>query len=409
VRSILTRHASYHLPDQPHFEALELTAVRDVGSLQLALVSPQFDAISSVDLRTVDRLRQLEDIQVDEVPSGAHCTIPTFCDIPPFDLLDVRLALKYAVDHEAIVRKILRGHGTVGNDHPIGPAMPFHADLPQRSYDPDRARYHLRKASEARLRISLSSSDFIFPGAVDLAVLFRESAAKSGITIDVKREPADGYWSNVWLKKPFAVVKWSARPTPDVIFSLCYEDDAPWNESRSKDPHFNQLLRAAKAELDRSKRAEMYREMQQLCRDDGGTIVAPCTTSRRPLTRGAERRHIYQQGVGISFYPWTSRTSRSSVGDGSMLRPFSKTFHAISYLEAPPCSTKTSPPRWAVPRSSPRLALATEEQRDEALGLIPHSRYAKSTGGSNSAPYTKATWRIGCAAGSTSRGSAPPP
>ena len=38
-------------------------------------------------------------------------------------------------------------------------------------------------------------------------------------------------------------------------------------------PKFNQLLRAAKAELDTAKRAEMYAEMQLLCRDDGGTIV----------------------------------------------------------------------------------------------------------------------------------------
>ena len=41
-------------------------------------------------------------------------------DLAPFDNNDVRLALKYAIDREALVETILRGHGTVGNDHPIG-------------------------------------------------------------------------------------------------------------------------------------------------------------------------------------------------------------------------------------------------------------------------------------------------
>jgi peptide/nickel transport system substrate-binding protein len=69
------------------------------------------------------------------------------------------------------------------------------------------------------------------------------------------------------------MVQWGARPTPDVMYSLAYKDDAAWNESHWKNPRFNELLRAAKTELDQQKRATMYREMHQLLRDDGGTIV----------------------------------------------------------------------------------------------------------------------------------------
>ena len=53
------------------------------------------------------------------------------------------------------------------------------------------------------------------------------------------------------------------------MFTLAYKDDAAWNESRWKNPRFNELLLAAKAELDDTKRAEMYREMSVLMRDDG--------------------------------------------------------------------------------------------------------------------------------------------
>ena len=87
------------------------------------------------------------------------------------------------------------------------------------------------------------------------------------------REPNDGYWASVWLKKPFVFVKWGARPTPDNMFTLAYKADAPWNEAHWKNDRFNELLLQAKAELDETLRAEMYREMCQIARDDGGTII----------------------------------------------------------------------------------------------------------------------------------------
>ena len=231
VRSDLARHANYHKPDEAHFDAVTMLVVFEANARQTALVTGDVDAISDVDLKTVRLLARDPNIEVDEVPSGAHCTIPMFCDSAPFDNIDVRLALKYALDRDEIVQKVLQGHGTKGNDHPIGPTLPYWADLPQRDYDPDKARHHLKKAGAEGLTVELSSAEFIFSGAVDMAVLYKEHAAKAGITIDVEREPNDGYWSNVWLKKPFVVVQWGARPTPDVMFSLAYKDDAAYSSS----------------------------------------------------------------------------------------------------------------------------------------------------------------------------------
>ena len=273
VATELSRHPNYHKSDQAHFDSIITTVVNDANARQTALVTGEFDSISDLDLKTVRLLARDPNIEVDEVPSGAHCTIPMFCDVAPFNDVNVRLALKYAIDRDAVVDKILLGHGTKGNDHPIGPTLPYWADLEQREYDPDKAKFHLKKAGMENLSVELSSADFIFSGAVDMAVLFKENASPGGIDITVAREPNDGYWSNVWLVKPFVVVQWGARPTPDVMFSLAYKDDAAWNESHWQNERFNAILREAKAELDQPKRTEMYREMQMLCRDDGGTIV----------------------------------------------------------------------------------------------------------------------------------------
>jgi peptide/nickel transport system substrate-binding protein len=49
--------------------------------------------------------------------------------------------------------------------------------------------------------------------------------------------------------------------------------DAAWNDTRWKNPRFNELLVAARAETDEAKRQAMYAECQQLAHDDGGQIV----------------------------------------------------------------------------------------------------------------------------------------
>jgi peptide/nickel transport system substrate-binding protein len=178
------------------------------------------------------------------------------------------------MDRNEIIEKIAYGAASPGNDFHHSPAMPYWPDdIPQREYDPEQAKALLKKAGAEGVSVNLSVADSVFSGSVDLCVLYAQQAKKAGININVIREPNDGYYSDVWLKKPWCVVQWGARPTPDVMYSLAYKDDAAWNESHWQNARFNELLLAAKAELDNTRRAEMYREMAMLARDDGGTVI----------------------------------------------------------------------------------------------------------------------------------------
>lgn len=93
------------------------------------------------------------------------------------------------------------------------------------------------------------------------------------------RQPDDGYWSNVWLKKPFCTGFWSGRPTEGPMFTTGDAADARW-----KNEHFDPLLVEARTELDSEKRRGMYWEMQEIVKDDGGTIIpgyAQCVVANR--------------------------------------------------------------------------------------------------------------------------------
>jgi peptide/nickel transport system substrate-binding protein len=273
VQWALSRHDGWHL-DGAYFDSVEMLVLNDPNARQTALVTGDVDCVSLVELKTLALLERNPNITVDNIPSGAAITMPMHCDTPPFDDVRVRNALKLAMNRDEIVEKITFGAATKANDFHLSPVQPYWPDdIPQREYDPDQARALLREAGMENLEVNLSSAESVFSGAVDMCVLYAEQASAAGITINVVREPNDGYYSDVWLKKPFQAVSWGARPTPDVMFTLAYKSDAAWNESRWQNERFNELLLQAKSELDESLRAEMYREMCVLMRDDGGTLL----------------------------------------------------------------------------------------------------------------------------------------
>ena len=269
----LVRHEGWHL-EGAYFDELVMLVLNDPNARQTALVTGDVDAISLVDLKTSALLQRDPKIVLENVPSAAAITMPMFCDVAPFKDVDVRNALKLAMNRDEIIEKIAYGAATKGNDFHHSPAQPYWPDdIPQREYDPEQAKSLLKKAGAEGVEVSLRTADSVFSGAVDMCVLYAEQAKAAGIKVNVVREPNDGYYSEVWLKKDFCAVSWGARPTPDVMYTLAYKSDADWNESHWQNERFNELLIQAKSELDDSLRAEMYREMAMLARDDGGTII----------------------------------------------------------------------------------------------------------------------------------------
>jgi peptide/nickel transport system substrate-binding protein len=272
VQVDMVRHDGWHR-EGAYFDAVKFTILNDPNAMQAALLTGDVDGITSVDLKTMALLERKPDVVVDNVPSGAAVTMPMFCDTAPFDNVDVRLALKYAINREDLMEKIRFGAATIGNDYHISPNMPYYPDIEQRKYDPDKAKFHLKKAGMEKLSVKLSTADSLMSGAVDMCVLYSEHAKAAGIDLQAVREPNDGYWSDVWLKKPFVTVTWGARPTPDNMFTIAYKKGADWNESRWENDRFNELLLQAKAELNEETRAQMYNEMCQLSHDEGGTVL----------------------------------------------------------------------------------------------------------------------------------------
>jgi len=273
VRMSMRRNANYWKSDAAYVDSAEILGISDPVARQSALLAGSIHLMNRVNPKVAGIVEKNPQLQLFNVSAGAHYCFPMRCDTAPFKDNNVRLALKYAINRENVVKAVLKGYGRIGNDQPIPSSDPFFAaDIPQRPYDPDKARFHMKQAGYDG-PIELHVSDGAFDGSVSAAQIYQVDAAKAGINIQIMREPADGYWDNVWMKKSFCASYWSGRPTPDLMFSQAYGSDSPWNETFWKNAKFNELLFAARAELDDAKRKQMYGEMQTLVVDDCGELI----------------------------------------------------------------------------------------------------------------------------------------
>ena len=273
TRALTKRNPNYFKEGRPYFDGVETLNIADVMARTNALTTGEADVIEEPDLKTLHLLKRQRGVVISEVSGTKHFPYPMLMTVPPFDNHDVQMALKLAIDREDWVQKILKGHGYVGNDHPVGRNQRYYAaDLEQRTYDPDKARFHLKKAGQEGLAIPLFTAE-VYPGGVDGAVLYQEAAKAAGINIEVKRLPTDGYWVEVPLKKPWHVSSLAGRPTVDWVMSVSYAAGAAWNDTTWANERFNKLLVQARAELDEARRQDMYAEMQQLVRDDCPTVI----------------------------------------------------------------------------------------------------------------------------------------
>lgn len=273
VRTIATRNPNYWKSGRPWLDEIELVGIPDESARVNALLSGDVHLINAVNPRSTRRINASPGHAVQETKSGLYTNLIMRQDVAPTNHPDFVLAMKYLFDRPLIQRALFRGYGALANDHPIPPGHRYYlSDLPLRPYDPERAKFHLNRAGLLGVRLPVYASPAA-EGSIDMGSVLQEAAAQVGLKLAVNRVPADGYWSNHWMKHPLGFGNTNPRPTADLLFSLFYKSDAPWNESGWKSEQFDQLLVAARGEADEAKRRQIYGDMQLLVHEKCGVGI----------------------------------------------------------------------------------------------------------------------------------------
>ena len=146
----------------------------------------------------------------------------------------------------------------------------FCSELPQRAFDPDKAKFHFKKSG-------ISSAElFVAPigaGIEDMALLAQANCAKIGFDLKLKKVPTDGYWGAVWMNEPLNVVTWNMRPTAQSQMAIQFGPGASWNDTYWNNDQMGVLLQEVLGVTDPAKRHEMVCEMQTLIHENSGMVI----------------------------------------------------------------------------------------------------------------------------------------
>ena len=274
VRSVAVRNPNYWKDNRPYLDRFEFIAIADNSARVNALLSGQVQLAASIDPRARRQLENNKAVKLSITTSGNYTDLIARLDMPPGSKDGFVEGMKYLINREAIAHSVMRDLAVVANDQPVSPMDRYHnKDLKAKPYDPDKAKALFKKAGLlGGSSIPMIASEAA-TASIDMATVVQQAAGDIGLQIAVKRVPSAGYWSNYWLKSPLAFGNINPRPTPDILFSLLYASDAPWNESKYKSEKFDKMLVEARGLLDETKRKEIYDQMQVMVSEQAGTVI----------------------------------------------------------------------------------------------------------------------------------------
>ena len=146
VKSIHKRNENYWR-EGANLDAIEVTAITDPVARVNALVAGDAQLISSVDPKAFRQIEEASGVSLLSTPAALQVAICCLKNSAPGQNADFVKGMQYIQDRERVVKRILKGKGSIGNDTPVmfAHGTDFCSELPQRTYDPEKAKFYFKK------------------------------------------------------------------------------------------------------------------------------------------------------------------------------------------------------------------------------------------------------------------------
>src|SRR5438874_2072861 len=273
-QSVHVRNTNYWRSGLPYFDTVTIIDFPDVAAQVNALLSGQIDAMTDIPAAQINVVKSHSALAILEGQGADWRPLCMAIDMPPFDDVKVRQAMRLIVDRNAMLQQVFSGHGRIANDlySPFDPA--YDSSLPQRHQDIAQAKSLLHSAGKDNLVVDLHTTDGA-AGMVDSANIFASQAKAAGVTVNVHNDP--NYYGDQYLKLAFSVDFWGTRnflpqvangSIPTAPYNECH-----WPPKSGDGSDYVTLYHQALAEVDPTKRADIIHQMQSEEYNFGGYIL----------------------------------------------------------------------------------------------------------------------------------------
>lgn len=259
--------------DGGYLDELEHYAIGDSVSRLNAFMAGNVDAMVNLPPQAIKIIDAAKDKEIWSLKAGSYTNIVPRLDRSKDSNIHLYKAMQALQDRQRLVKGVLKGRGSLGNDQPINASyFDYCPDIPQRKLDPDKAKYHWAKSGIGSTAVPVICSDFA-PGAVEQCLFMQREGQKIGANFKVRKVATEGYWGAVWLKAPIFAAGANMRPTANIMLTLTFKSDSAWNETKWRNDKFDQTLVAVRGVTDPVKRKQMYCDLQTMIHEENGMSI----------------------------------------------------------------------------------------------------------------------------------------
>ncbi len=260
------------LPDR-----LAFSFYADTQPMLLALQGGDVDVIQQVPVLEGAALLNNPDVNIISLKSSAHQELHMRCDMKPFKDKRVRRAIALSLDRERLVKGLMRGRASLGNDSPFAPVFPTtNTSVAQRAQDLNEAKALLEAAGMTNGKVTLTTENFL--EIPQYAQLVQAAAREIGFTIDLNVLDQSAYYGDAvfgksnWLDSTMGITDYGHRGVPNVYLSAPLTSDGTWNAAHFKNPDYDKLVAGYIATADVESQKEQAGQIETMLLDETPVI-----------------------------------------------------------------------------------------------------------------------------------------
>lgn len=261
--------------DKPYYKNVVLKIVPESNALEAGLRAGQLDLIMNPPVSDLVALEADPNIAIIKAPSDRSVYLSFVTNKPPFDSKEVRQALNYAVDKEAIIKNVMFDAVNL-SDSPFAPSVSGYCETGVYEYNPEKAKQMLKDAGAEGIQVNMGTPRGRYTQDYEATQAIASYLRQVGVQVEIGTADWATYTADIFSvdRNPYNLflLGW-APPAMDAMFQMTYFSKIGWppngvNGTFYDNPEMEAIFEKAQREVDDEKRNDMYCQIQKMIFDD---------------------------------------------------------------------------------------------------------------------------------------------
>lgn len=284
-------------------DGLTIRIIPEEAARTIALENGELDMLVNVGTSDAQRLRESENLALDEYPYTSCEYFAMNVQKAPFDNKLVRQAMNYAINKEDAMIVAQNGEGVVTDSYIAESAIGYYDTAVKYEYNPEKAKELLAEAGYA--------DGFTFSCYVAgdprarAATSIQANLAEIGVTMNIEQMEASTFYERTGNGEHDACMAgWVANAEPDNTYRPLFTSEkagAGGNRAWYMNPEVDALVDDAAANSDPAAVQKDYETVLQIISDDA--IWVPLYSQKGLVARNKDLQGLHNSPIGMhDFY-----------------------------------------------------------------------------------------------------------